>query len=127
MPNQYFFKARIVPGSGKGREQGIPTLNLDLRDIPEDIAEGIYAARVTIEGNVFPAAVHYGPRPVHGLPKSFEAHLLSNSQTPSIKAQAIIVELVKQLREVRDFESEKELKIQIERDIEEVKTIFSSP
>ena len=138
MPNQPFFIGRVIKGSGKGSAQGVPTLNLDLADIPADLEEGIYAARVVIEGKSFDAAVHYGERPVHGLGKSFEAHLLTEKHQPSpaglrstgqalsTKHQTVTVEVVKRLREVRDFETEEELKDQIERDIQEVKKILQS-
>lgn len=124
MPNQPLFTARIVKGSGKGGAQGIPTVNLDLADVPADLEEGIYAARVTIERETFDAAVHYGPRPVHGLGRSFEAHLLTKSEIRNPKPERVSVELLKRLRDVRDFENKKELKEQIERDIKKVTQIF---
>ena len=127
MPNQPFFIGRVIKGSGKGSAQGVPTLNLDLADIPADLEEGIYAARVVIEGKSFDAAVHYGERPVHGLGKRFEAHLLAEkSEIRSTKSEKVTIEIVKRLREVRDFETEEELKDQIERDIQEVKKILQS-
>lgn len=134
MPNQPFFEGHVIKGSGIGGTQGIPTLNIDLADIPADLEEGIYAARVTIEGEKFDAAVHYGERPVHGLPRSFEAHLLEGSGVrPAGRSfsegwcqisDIVTIEVVKRLREVRDFESEEELKEQIEMDIQEATEIL---
>jgi len=127
MPNQPFFSGRIIKGSGKGSAQGIPTLNLDLADIPTDVKEGIYAARVMIADKSFDAAVHYGERSVHGLPRSFEAHLLTWNEELSMKDEEYVsIEIVKRLRDVRNFETEEELKKQIERDIDEAKIILKT-
>lgn len=135
MPNQHsfdrlrtgFFNGRIIKGSGVGSAQGIPTLNINLVDIPADLEEGIYAARVTIGEEVFGAAVHYGGRPVHGLGRSFEAHLLTEkSGTRNPKSEKVTVEIVKRLRDVGDFGSKEELKKQITRDIDEAERILAS-
>ncbi len=119
------FIGRIIRGSGKGSAQGIPTLNIDLADVPADLEEGIYAAYVTIDEARMKAAVHYGERPVHELGRSFEAHLLTEKhQITSTKHQTVTIEVVKRLRDVRDFETEKELKEQIEIDVEEAKKLL---
>ena len=126
MPKHPPFTAHIVKGSGKGSAQGFPTVNLDLTDIPPDIGEGIYAGRVAVEGKIFPAAIHYGARPVHGLPKSFEAHLLEVSGISYQVLGTVTVELVERLREVKNFESEEELKEQIGRDIDRTKEVLNT-
>lgn len=120
------FNAHVVQGSGKGSAQGFPTLNLDLTDIPADIDEGIYAGRVIVEGKEFAAAIHYGPRLVHGLGTSFEAHLLEVFGISYQVLGMVTVELVERLRDVRNFESQQELKKQIERDIDKTKEILST-
>ena len=100
-------------------------MNLDLADIPKGIPEGIYAGKVLIENRAFPAAIHYGPRPVHQLGKSFEAHLLEVSGITYPVLGMVKVELKKKLREVQDFKSEEELSKQIQRDIEECRVILT--
>ncbi len=113
------FTARTIRGSGRGRDLGVPTINLDLRDISKDLKEGIYACFV--QG--LPAVMHYGPRPVFRDTPSCEIHLLDadiHSPPPEVT-----VEIVTRLRDVRDFPSEEALKAQIDLDIDKARRIFS--
>jgi riboflavin kinase / FMN adenylyltransferase len=125
------FTAQVIRGSGKGSAMGIPTLNLDLDDVPEELQEGIYAARVTVNGERVSAAMHYGPRPVHGLSRSCEVHLCGAAFRASRTGQraapptSITVEIIDRLRDVKDFDSEEELKEQIAKDIERCKSILA--
>lgn len=136
------FTARVITGSGRGKGLGTPTLNLDLQDVPADLAEGIYAGRVewrvkneelrvgmteSIRNSSFvirncAAAIHYGPRPVFNDSLSFEVHLL-DADVPSAPP-SVMVTVLERIRDVRNFPSPEELKTEIARDIERCRAIL---
>lgn len=118
------FTARTVRGSGRGRHMGIPTINLHLQDIPEDMREGVYAAWVTMGNHRYAAALHYGPRPVHGDTPSCEVHLL-DTEIASVPG-SIRIHPVEFLRKVRDFPDEAALIAAIHNDIAHARTILTS-
>jgi Cys-tRNA(Pro) deacylase len=118
------FVAATIPGKGRGKDLGFPTLNLR---IPADLsmAHGIYAARVMIQGRVYAAALHYGPVPVFGEDEpSLEVHLLDTvlEQTPD----EVEVEVVRYLRPVRSFEDAGALSAQIADDVRQAREVLSA-
>jgi riboflavin kinase / FMN adenylyltransferase len=71
-------RSTVVHGNERGRAMGYPTANLDPRCEGLVPADGVYAARVLLDGTVYPAAVSVGNNPTfEGVPeKQIEAHLL---------------------------------------------------
>lgn len=119
------FSARIIPGSGVAKKQNVPTLNLELKDVPKELAEGIYACRVQLDNpnSRSNAVMHFGPRPVHDLPRSCEVHLLDESiENPPL---SITVKIVERIRDVKDFENTDALKNTIQNDILKARAILS--
>lgn len=121
------FTATVIPGAGRGKGLGTPTINLRLVDVPADIQEGVYAGIIDIPSlnlHAQAAAIHYGPRPVFGDDTAFEVHLLDLS--PNTAPDTLIVHLQKRLRDVRNFESPEALKRQIAEDIRQTREIIAS-
>lgn len=126
------FAARVIAGTGRGRRLGFPTLNLDPRDVPEDLAHGIYACLVNTESqkrearSLCKGALHYGPRPAFDDDAvSCEIYLLDTlleTTPPSLE-----VHIVARLREIRGFPSLEALKEQITQDVREVRAILGAP
>ena len=114
-----------MPGSGRGKRLGIPTINLSVGSVPEEFLEGIYACRARLEDEWEPAVMHFGPRPVFKDTPSCEVHLLDRavSQVPD----EMTVEIVAFLRDVRDFPSVEALQEQIAEDIRQARAILSRP
>jgi len=126
------FRARVVLGSGRGKMLRIPTLNLDLRDVPRDLPDGVFACRVVLPspsptlsgakgrrgggvgGGGFPATMHNGPRPTFNDSRSCEVHLI-NQRLPS-PPDNIEVEVVECLRGISKFPSPEALSIQMRTD-----------
>ncbi len=133
-----FFSGIIVPGHGRGKALGAPTLNLEVRE--NCPAHGIYAAWVRWEsadensdGRFHPAALHVGPRPTfHEDDISVEVHLLDfgegdlehGGSGPRL-AGLVEVEIVGWIREVESFDSPEALKKQIEQDIVAAQKLLS--
>lgn len=120
---QYSVFGTPVKGSGKGKELGFPTINLDTQDqcLPPD---GVYA--VWVDKSI-PAVANLGIRPTFGIPEKksvLEVHLLTDKLTAT--APNIEVVFIKKLRDEIRFAAAAELASQIEKDIDEAKKIFSA-
>lgn len=109
------FSASVVSGAGRGRTIGTPTINLDPAALETIGREGIYAAWATLDGERLPAVMHAGPRPVFRDTPSVEIHLLC-PPPPTVPA-SVSVEVVRFIREIKDFASVAELQAEIGRDI----------
>ncbi|MFN3285707.1 MAG: YbaK/EbsC family protein [bacterium] len=110
------FQAERVPGRGRGKKLGFPTVNLK---VPEGLplAHGIYACWVRVGDRTYPGALHYGPVPSFGEEEpSLEVHVLDHvlESTP----QTVQVDVVRWLRPVLAFDSTEALQAQMERDLE---------
>jgi riboflavin kinase/FMN adenylyltransferase len=118
------FTARVITGAGRGKQMGVPTLNLALTDVPADFDQGIYACYAIIQGQKLRGAMHYGPRPVFQDDTACEIHLLdlSLARTP----ETVTVHVVEHLRDVADFPSPEALKRQIDEDIRRCKDILGA-
>ncbi|MFH0770987.1 MAG: riboflavin kinase [Candidatus Peregrinibacteria bacterium] len=116
------FCAPVVHGQGRGRTIGTPTMNLALSHVPPDLPEGIYAAIATIGQRRFPAALHFGPRPVFRAGRACELHIIDTVLTAP--PERVTVEIIERLRDIRNFKTLSLLKRQIARDIARVKRLL---
>lgn len=118
------FTAQVIVGSGRGKDLGSPTLNLDTSQLPPDLLEGVYAAHAIIRGKTYQAVMHYGPRPVFRDVLSCEVHVLDAvvAKTPN---EVTVAPSIK-LREVMDFPTPDDLRMQIALDISEAKKFLNS-
>ena len=123
----YRVSARVVPGAGRGRTIGIPTINLDgpppEKALPPD---GVYAALVEWGGGTAGAMLNQGPRPTVGDPRrSIEAHLFGMGQ--DLYDRMVRVEWVERLRDVQRFPSLDALRAQLALDREAALRILARP
>ncbi len=115
------FTGSVVSGLGIGAGVvRVPTLNIDLKNIPEVLEHGIYAGKALIEGSWIPAAIHYGPRPVFKASETFEVHVLDREV---VAPETLDLEIIEQLREIRDFPSPEALREAILDDIARTRKI----
>jgi riboflavin kinase/FMN adenylyltransferase len=125
------FESIYTKGKGRGRPMGFPTINLK---VPEDfeLEEGVYAAKITIENNVFKGALHFGPTPTFNeQEKSLEVYLIGLLESELTKyglvnmdEKIIEVEILKHLRSIVKFRSVKKLIAQIEEDVKQIKKLI---
>ena len=112
----YVLGGQVTRGAGRGRVIGFPTANLRIpatRAIPGD---GVYAARVALDGQQYQTVVNVGGRPTFGeTERLIEAHLLDFDG--DLYDRRISVEFVDRLRDTRRFGSAEELREQITRDV----------
>lgn len=116
------FNTPVISGKGRGKQMGFPTLNLV---IPNDLTaeHGIYAGWVWIDGEKYQGAFHFGPIPAFQDPQpSLEVFLLDTDIDEPPKE--VRVELVKYLREVRNFPSVEALVTQINKDVSDCREVL---
>jgi len=113
----YELQGVVVEGAKRGREMGVPTANMDCVDqlIPDD---GIYAARVSVDGRTWPVALSIGTNPTFGQnPRTVEAHIIGF--TGDLYGKMLRLEILDWLRDQQVFAHIELLKARITRDIEE--------
>lgn len=136
------FSARVITGSGRGKTLRVPTLNLDLRDVPDQIPDGVFACRVFLPspsptlsgakgrrgggagGGGFPASMHKGNRPTFNDTPSCEVHVLD--QVIGNPPKSLEVEVVQFLRRISTFPSAEALSTQMLEDNRQARDILSA-
>jgi len=111
------YRGVVQKGTRRGHELGFPTINIALTDAG---ATGIYAGRVKINNEEYHAAV-YADQRRHVL----EAHL-GKFPGGELYGKFAEIELLKKIREDKRFDSEEELRKQIQKDIYDVRDYFRS-
>lgn len=112
------FTTGQIRGKGRGKLLGFPTINLE---VPPgfELAEGIYAAWVTIEGTRFRGALHWGPIPTFDeSANSLEIYVIGvgDHELSHADLSAVTIEPVARLRNVGKFATITALTRQIELD-----------
>lgn len=97
---------------------------MDLADVPDGFAHGIYVCRVSIDGKAYDGALHFGPRPVFKDSESLEVHILDAEITDV--PERIDVRILARIRDVRDFPSKEALLEAIADDIRITRGILKS-
>lgn len=112
----YSVTGTVVPGAGRGRGIGVPTMNLappnPRKLLPPD---GVYAATVSWRGSSHGAMLNLGPRPTFGeSARALEAHLFAFDG--DLYGESVTVEFHRRLRETVRFASAEALRLQLEQD-----------
>jgi riboflavin kinase/FMN adenylyltransferase len=106
---------RVVEGFRRGRTLGFPTANLDCSGnvVPGD---GVYAARATLDSQIYAAALNVGPLPTFSTTaRQIEAHLIGFSG--DLYGQTLELEVLDFLRDQRKFTGMAELQSQLHQDV----------
>lgn len=112
-------KGEVIRGAQLGRRLGFPTANIDAQNL-DNIANGVYASTVEIDGCRYAAMSNVGMRPsVDGTTRLLETHLFDFDG--DLYGKEIEVKLLRKIRDEKRFASIEELRCQLERDAEECK------
>lgn len=103
---------KVVRGKSKGKKLGFPTVNIKLA---EKIESGVYAGSVKVGDKNYKAGIF-----VNNGGTLLEAHIIGFSG--DLYGKEIEVEIGKKTRDVKKFKNDEELKEQISKDIEFIKT-----
>lgn len=112
----YGLLGQVVPGAGRGRTIGVPTINLATPDarklLPPD---GVYAVWVWWRGTRYGGMMNQGARPTFAEQgRTLEVHLFDFAG--DLYGETVRVEWVERLRDVQAFPSREALVAQLERD-----------
>lgn len=119
------FKSTQVKGKGRGRLIGYPTINLKIPD-NFNLKDGIYAVRVFAGDQEFPGALHFGPIPVFKEEKkTLEVFLIDTEEKQIPASKDFEVEILQFLRPIMNFPDEKELTLQISKDVKNSRKFFN--
>lgn len=109
----------VIHGFKNGRKFGFPTANLRL-DEESQIAKGVYAVWVDVEGNIYKGMLYIGTRPTLSLNKlTYEVHILDFQG--SLYGKRLSITIVQQIREEKSFPNVDDLVAQLIRDREAVR------
>ena len=110
----------VVKDRGVGREIGFPTANLEIAKGRCEIKPGVYAGKVTAEGNEYLAVINFGSRPTFDLNKRVcEVHLIDFNG--DLYGKKITVKFERFMRNVIQFLDTESLIRQLKKDVTEVK------
>ena len=120
------FKTITIQGKGRGKDLGFPTINMQVPpELILGLKEGIYAARVVLDEEKYGGALFYGPIPVfEETEKSLEIYLVDSGFIYVPPGHDIEVELVKYIREVRNFSSVELMQRQMAQDVLDVRAVL---
>jgi len=120
----YSLQGRVVTGSGRGRELGFPTANLEVSSEQTLPADGVYVAWAHIDGKTYPAMTNIGRNPTFGNnQRTVEVYVLDCNK--DLYQQKMRIDIVERLRDEKKFDTVAELKEQIARDIEQGRAILN--
>jgi riboflavin kinase/FMN adenylyltransferase len=119
----YLLHGLVGHGQRRGQTLGFPTANLEqIRTLLP--GEGVYAARVPLDGKLWPAAANIGPNPTFGEnARKIEIHLIGFQG--DLYGRSLAVDFVERLRDTRPFKGVGELVEQLRHDIEQARRIAS--
>jgi riboflavin kinase/FMN adenylyltransferase len=119
-------RGEVVRGRGAGRALGTPTANIDVDSRFALPAPGVYAARASVLGSTYAAAVSVGVPPT--FPEAtclLEAHLLDFSG--DLYGEQPLVEFVERIRDQAAFDSPEALAPAIRADVDAVRRLVPAP
>lgn len=119
MKKYILISGTVIKGLGIGKKMGFPTLNLNPLSAPEKMKHGIYAAIAETKSGIFPAAVHFGPRPAVNADISLEAYAIGLKT--NLRGKKIALRIMRRLRAIKNFPSRRALAAAIKKDIAAVK------
>ena len=113
------FEAKVVTGSGRGKELGFPTANFIPIEKNQLIpANGVYCIRGRINGNSLYGMCNLGVRPTFDETDFvMEVHFFQN-EVDDIYSKIITVEFLERVRDEKKFSNPKKLIKQLEKDKE---------
>lgn len=111
-----FMEGQVVAGERRGSTLGFPTANLEIDQTLLVPANGVYSAKVHIDGDTYYGVANIGVKPTfQGKMRNLEVHLLDFYQ--DLYGKQIKVSFTRRLREEKRFSTPTDLIKQIERDI----------
>lgn len=119
----YAFGGRVVHGDALGRELGFPTANLEIPAPKLIPADGVYAARVHLNGRSYEAALSIGTKPTTHRDGARTVEVLLLDFDGDLYDRTLTVECHRFLRPQEQFRSLEELREAIARDVQVIREL----
>ena len=113
----------VIHGRGNGKKAGMPTANLDIKDIQTKIEYGVYACYVYVKDKKYLGVCNVGMRPTIDSQKTVEVNIIDFDE--DIYGEIISIELIQKLRDIEKFNSLQEVKKQVDKDIIKTRELLS--
>ena len=108
-------KGKVIDGQKRGHLVGMPTANLSIDNLENEIKYGVYACYVYIDNEKYIGVCNIGNRPTVDNDVLVETHILDFNK--QIYGKMMEIELMEYLRPISKFNSLEEVKIQVDKDI----------
>jgi riboflavin kinase/FMN adenylyltransferase len=119
----YSFSGWITRGKGRGSEIGYPTANIVLKNGALLPPPGVYTSKVKLNTQEYLGVMNIGASPTFGdKTQGVEVHILEFKG--QIYYSRVEIELLKKLRDIKEFPNPKELQAQISQDIKNAQAFF---
>ncbi len=120
------YSTTTKPGFGRGKTLGFPTINMEIPDILLAEKRGIYAARVTLTGITYDAALYFGPPITFGITtEQLEIYLLNATDLPETPHNTpITCTHVAFIRDIATFATANALILQMRDDVTKIRQIL---
>lgn len=120
-------EGKVKVGKKRGTGIGFPTINLEISSIKEGIDSGVYAVTADIKGGAHFGVMHYGPKFINSdNPDEIFCEIYILDFDENVYGESVIIQVLKKIRNVRQFKGEKELFDQITQDVKISKNIFKN-
>ena len=119
MGRRFSLCGEVVKGRQLGRVMGFPTANINLPDGIVVPSEGVYKTYVVIDGIQYTGITNVGGKPTVNIRElNCETHIIGFDG--DLYGRQIEIEFCSRIRNIQNFESIDELKMQLEKDLKKV-------
>ncbi len=121
LTHPYRIRGMVIHGAGRGAQIGFPTANIGAIDtlLP---GPGVYAGRLELGQQWWPAAINVGPNPTFG-EQTLKVEVHAIGYHGSLYGEAVEVDFLSRLRDIRSFEGVDALRAQLALDVEQARRI----
>ena len=116
----FFYSGRVVKGRQKGKEIGIPTININIPECKIKIKNGVYRTTVTVDGETYRSITNIGKHPTFG-DDNFNVETNIFDFNGNLYGKNVTVKIYEFIRGIINFKTEDELRNQIKDDIQKCK------
>ncbi len=119
----YPLSGKVISGKGRGKSLDYPTLNLEIHPRKLLPPDGVYSARVQLEGNSYVGMLYVGPKPTFGEDdRSVEIHVFDLEKDMLDSKVEVLVE--SWIRGPIEFPDADQLRNQMKSDEKRIKQLF---
>ena len=121
LTHSFFLMGKVYEDRKIGRTIGFPTANIRYPEGKFPLKIGVYETRVCVDGHIYKGITNYGARPTFA-ENTVVTETYLDGFSGDLYGKELKVEFVRYLRDIEKFHNVDELKQQLTKDIERVRT-----